>query len=112
LGSTQSIARTGEKQHCNYVTENPSGLCTSNIGGCTSPESPHPVDPVLFIAATYVNGWSSRRAAALKMMRSLKIFCCERAQQDFVTSTQGSLLPFAAYVTIGSDTEETGHSQL
>jgi hypothetical protein len=45
LGSTQSIARTGEKQHCNYVTENPSGFCTSNIGGCTSLESPHPVDP-------------------------------------------------------------------
>jgi len=99
LGSTQSIARTGEKQHCNYVTENPSGLCTSNIGGCTSPESPHPVDAVLFIAATYVNGWSSRRAAALKMMRSLKIFCCERAQQDFVTSTQGSFRSIAAWVT-------------
>jgi len=32
------------------------------------------------------------------MMRSLKIFCCERAQQDFVTSTQGSKQSFAAAI--------------
>ena len=37
-----------------------------------------------------------------------KAVICHRAA--FVA--MGSVLPFAAYVTIGSDTEETGHSQL
>ena len=34
-----------------------------------------------------------------------------RSEKNALT-VLGSLLPFAAYVTIGSDTEETGHSQL
>jgi hypothetical protein len=37
-----------------------------------------------------------------------KAVICHRAA--FVA--MGSLLPFAAYVTNGSDAEETGHSQL
>lgn len=51
---------------------------------------------VLGLAALSVNGWFSRRAAALRMMRTRRFSCCERAQREIAMAVMGSLQTFAA----------------
>lgn len=64
------------------------------------------------LAALCTNVWFSGRAAAQKFMLTQHFPRCEPAQQEKQIHRLGSVLPFAAYVTNGSDAEETGHSQL
>ncbi len=51
---------------------------------------------VLGLAALSVNGWFSRRAAALRMMRTRRFSCCERAQREIAMAVMGSVRSFAA----------------
>lgn len=48
---------------------------------------------VLGLAALSVNGWFSRRAAALRMMRTRRFSCCERAQREIAMAVMGDLPP-------------------